>query len=176
MIKLITEHYIEIAYIACALLGGIMHWMKKSFNGETESKITEWFGSHNLPATIYTLIVFIFAIIGSLAGDIINSQTGFWAAMYTGFVTGFAIDSGFNRDMSSVNRDLIKSRGEIRELIGVDEEPPKREVIAVSKPVKHPSQYAEVVVTEDVLKLDAPTKPQLTVEERRETLRNKLKS
>lgn len=83
MLELLQKYHIEIVFIVCAMLGGIMHWLKKSMNNETDAKLLEWYGRNNIAATIYTFTVFFFAIIGSLAADIINSQTGFWAAMYT---------------------------------------------------------------------------------------------
>jgi hypothetical protein len=96
----------QIAFIVCACLGGIAHYLKKAAKGETQVAFHEWFGGANLSGTIYTLLVFFFIIVGSLAGDIINSQTGFWASLYTGFATGFAVDSGFNSDSKSLTRDI----------------------------------------------------------------------
>ena len=90
----------QVAFILCAGLGGLAHYFKKVARKETEATLTGWFGKDNLAATLYTLLVFLFVIIGALAGDIINSQTGFWACLYTGFATGFAVDSGFNSDKS----------------------------------------------------------------------------
>jgi len=113
----------QIAFIICACLGGIAHYLKKVAKGETTATFKEWFGSSNLSATIYTLIVFFFVIIGSLAGDIINSQTGFWAALYTGFATGFAIDAGFNSDSKSLTRGILEVKDETRDLFDDDGRP-----------------------------------------------------
>lgn len=96
----LATYYNHIGFIICALLGGVAHYLKKVIRKETDVGIHEWFGTANLPASIYTLLVFIFVVIGALAGDIVNAQTGFWAALYTGFATGFAIDSGINADDS----------------------------------------------------------------------------
>ena len=117
MIAFIAQYKIEISYIICAMLGGVMHWLKKYLNNETDVLLNQWYGRDNVAATIYTITVFIFAIVGTLAADIITTATGFWAAMYTGFVTGFAIDSGFNRDVSQLNRDMIKNKNELNQYL-----------------------------------------------------------
>lgn len=171
MTALITQYHTEIAYIVCAMLGGIMHWIKKYLNKETDAKLSEWYGRNNIAATIYTLTVFFFAIVGSLAADIINSQTSFWAAMYTGFVTGFAIDSGFNRDVTDMNRDLIKTRDELNELYNKEDDDIGRSGIS------HRGRYQRDDDDEPATEDDEPVKPNrpLSVEERRAELRKKLK-
>lgn len=108
----------QIAFICAACMGGIAHYLKKVAKGETTATFTEWFGDKNTPATIYTLIVFFFVIVGSLAGDIINEQTGFWAALYTGFATGFAVDAGFNADGKSITNDIRDIRYSTGDLFG----------------------------------------------------------
>jgi len=116
MLDFIDHNQIQIVFIVCAMLGGLMHFLKKSLNGETSVKVYEWFGLANVEATIYTFIVFFFAIIGAIAADVVNSQTGFWAAMYSGFVTGFAIDSGFNGDARSISSNLSTVKTDLNQL------------------------------------------------------------
>lgn len=115
--QFISTYVTEVTFIACALLGGIMHYIKKYLNGETEAKIHEWYGRDNLAATVYTITVFFFAIIGAIAADVVNSETSFWAAMYSGFVTGFAIDAGFNGDARQMTKDLIDTKGDLNDLL-----------------------------------------------------------
>lgn len=114
----------QVSFIFCACLGGIAHYFKKVAKKETTASFRGWFGKNNLPATIYTFLVFIFIIIGALAGDIINSQTGFWATLYTGFATGFAIDAGVNSD-ASLTSQLIEVKNETKELMSKDNDTPR---------------------------------------------------
>ena len=108
----LTENQVQFVFIVCAMIGGVMHYLKKFLKGETEVKIYQWYGPSNLAATFYTIVVFIFAIVGAIAADVVNSQTGFWAAMYSGFVTGFAIDAGFNSDQN-MTRTLTSSKTDL---------------------------------------------------------------
>jgi hypothetical protein len=105
----------EIAFIICSLIGGMMHYTKKFLRNETDVSMFRWFGSANWVTTMYTLIMFVFVTIGALAGGIINSQTDFWAVLYTGFMTGFAVDAGFNTD-KGVTEQLIDIKAESKEL------------------------------------------------------------
>jgi hypothetical protein len=113
----LAQNHIQIVFIITAILGGIMHYLKKYLKGETKTKIYEWYGKANLPATIYTITVFFFAIIGAIAADVVNSQTTFWAAMYSGFVTGFAIDAGFNSDKFKMSEELTEAKAGINDLM-----------------------------------------------------------
>jgi hypothetical protein len=88
----------EASFVICSLIGGMMHYAKKYLKNETAVSMGQWFGKANWLASVYTLVMFIFVSIGALAGGIINESTSFIAVLYTGFVTGFAIDSGFNSD------------------------------------------------------------------------------
>lgn len=110
-------HLNEIVFVLTALLGGAMHYLKKYVRGETTVKIYEWYGPANAASTIYTVTVFFFAIVGALAADVINPLTGFWAAMYSGFVTGFAIDAGINSD-PNLNRSVLENKRDLDELFG----------------------------------------------------------
>jgi hypothetical protein len=103
----------QIAFIICALFGGFAHYLKKYLRKETDVSLFDWYGSANLASTLYTVIIFVFTMIGALAGDIVNAQTGFWACLYTGFVTGFAIDAGFNSD-AKISDALKEAREESR--------------------------------------------------------------
>lgn len=107
--------YNEIAFIICALLGGMMHYTKKFLRKETEVSLWQWFGKANWVTTFYTVVMFIFVTIGALAGGIINEHTDFWAVLYTGFITGFAVDAGFNSD-KDITRQLIETRNDAHEL------------------------------------------------------------
>ena len=109
----ITPYTNQIAFIVCGALGGFAHYLKKYLRKEIDVGLFEWYGKANLAATLYTVIVFVFAMIGALAGDIINSQTGFYSTLYIGFATGFAIDAGFNSDAKI--SDVVKdARSEAR--------------------------------------------------------------
>lgn len=121
MSEFLSTNQIQLVFIITAILGGVMHYLKKFLKGETETKIYEWWGAANIAATFYTVTVFLFAIIGAIAADVVNSQTGFWAAMYSGFVTGFAIDAGFNSDTSKLTTDLTKSKSELNDLFSKEE-------------------------------------------------------
>jgi len=88
----------EASYIVAAFIGGLAHFLKKSLKGETTVEIHEWFGPANLQASLYTFIMFFFVVAGSLGGGFIDSNTSFWVALYTGFLTGYTIDSSFNSD------------------------------------------------------------------------------
>ena len=59
----------QIAFIIAAGFGGFAHYLKKYLKKETMVPFYDWFGKSNLPATLYTMIVFTFAIIGAHAGD-----------------------------------------------------------------------------------------------------------
>ena len=122
MVETAYLYHIQIVFIITAMMGGVMHYLKKFLKGETTVKLYEWYGKANLPATIYTIVVFFFAIVGALAADVITSQTGFWAAMYSGFVTGFAIDSGFNSD-ADPSASLAHTKANLVELLGEQKQP-----------------------------------------------------
>ena len=101
MIDYFDQNQAQIVFMICALLGGITHYLKKVLKEETSVKLYEWFGAANLTATVYTLLTFVSVITLALTTGVISSETSYWAAMYTGFVTGFAIDSSFNDAGSS---------------------------------------------------------------------------
>lgn len=117
------ENYLEytnqVAFIVCGMLGGFAHYLKKFLKKETDVGLFDWYGRANLASTLYTIIIFAFTMIGALAGDIINDQTGFWATLYIGFATGFAIDAGFNSD-AKISDTLKEARTEARELKAPD--------------------------------------------------------
>lgn len=115
----ISQYLNEASFVVSAVLGGIAHYLKKVARKETTATMRGWFGKDNLAATIYTIIVFFAAIVGALAGDIINSQTGFWATLYTGFATGFAIDAGFNSD-KSLSSQISSVKTETDQLVRKD--------------------------------------------------------
>ena len=88
--------YVEIVYFISALIGGCMHYLKKRIAKETNVSFSNWFGKSNLPASIYTFVMFCIVIIGTIATGIVSPTMDIWALIYTGFVTGFSIDAGFN--------------------------------------------------------------------------------
>lgn len=106
----------QTAFIICGMLGGFAHYLKKYLKKETSVGLFDWYGKANLASTLYTVIIFLFTMIGALAGDIVNAHTGFWACLYTGFVTGFAIDAGFNSD-SKISDAIKESREEARSVV-----------------------------------------------------------
>ena len=113
----------QLSFILCAMLGGMAHWLKKVVKHETEASFHEWFGEANLPTTIYTFIVFFFVIIGCLAANIVDEHTGFWAALYTGFATGFGVDAGFNADGKSLTADISTIKAGTGALFGSQPQP-----------------------------------------------------
>lgn len=124
----VSNYLNEACFVVSAMLGGIAHYLKKVARKETQATMRGWFGKDNLAATLYTVIVFFAAIIGALAGDIINSQTGFWATLYTGFATGFAIDAGFNSD-KSLSSQINTVKLETDQTVRKDNKPKKRTVV-----------------------------------------------
>lgn len=107
----------QVAFIVCGMLGGFAHYLKKFLRKETDVGLFDWYGKANLASSLYTSIVFVFAMIGALASDIINAQTGLWATLYIGFVTGFSIDAGFNSD-GKISEALKEARTEARNIKG----------------------------------------------------------
>lgn len=106
----------ELIFIVCGVVGGIMHYMKKVSAGETAVTLVEWFGKSNWSASIYTLVVFTFMMVGAIAAGVVNDQTDVWAAMYAGFTTGFAVDAGFNGDMKKQNEQLVAQKSDMKDL------------------------------------------------------------
>jgi uncharacterized protein YgiB involved in biofilm formation len=98
ILNFLSSNTNEASYIVAAFIGGLAHFLKKSIKGETTVEIHEWFGPANLQASLYTFIMFFFVVAGSLGGGVIDSNTSFWVALYTGFLTGYTIDSSFNSD------------------------------------------------------------------------------
>ena len=112
----VIENLNYLIFIVCAAIGGITHYLKKRIRKETDVKITQWFGKANIEATLYTGIVFIFIIIGALGTGIITGTMNLWAVMYTGFITGFAVDSGVNSDGKQITKDMVEINKDIHEL------------------------------------------------------------
>jgi hypothetical protein len=92
------EYLPHLTFAAASIFGGVAHYLKKILKKEIDVNASAWYRFKSTPAVLYTLIIFIFTIIGALAGDIVNAHTGILAAIYTGFVTGFAVDAGLNAD------------------------------------------------------------------------------
>jgi len=124
MHNFLTHNVNEISFIICGLIGGIAHWLKKSLRGETQAKIWEWFGPANAELTIYTLIVFVFVMIGALGSGIINNSMTIWSVFYTGFITGFAVDSGVNANAMDLTTDISTVKGQTTDLFNVTPTPP----------------------------------------------------
>lgn len=118
----------QIAFIICAMIGGFTHYLKKYLKKETNVGLFDWYGPANWASTLYTIIVFIFTMIGALASEIINEHTGFWACLYTGFVTGFSIDAAFNSD-AKISDSLKEARNEARAIKTglIEADKPKKE-------------------------------------------------
>lgn len=108
----ITEHINDLSFIACGIIGGVAHWMKKNLRGETNIPIWQYFGPKNAELTIYTLIVFTFVMIGALASGIINNTMSIWEVFYTGFITGFAVDSSVNSNAMDLTNDISNVKGQ----------------------------------------------------------------
>ena len=64
--------YVEIVYFISALTGGCMHYLKKRIAKETNVSFSNWFGKSNLPASIYTFVMFCIVIIGTIATGIVS--------------------------------------------------------------------------------------------------------
>jgi hypothetical protein len=124
----------DIAFITCAMLGGIMHYTKKFLRKETTVTMTQWFGKANAAASFYTLVMFMFVMVGALAGGIINESTDFWTVLYTGFITGFAVDSGFNSD-KDITQQLADVKSGTKAYFKQEDEPAKAVDDAVNKDV-----------------------------------------
>lgn len=133
----ITQYVNHIGFIISSFLGGVAHWLKKVAKKETDASFAQWLGKDNWAGSIYTLIVFAFTIIGALAGDLINQHTGFWAALFTGFMTGIAVDSSVNSNAQhSITDQLIEVKKGTKELfikekINRDESTTKQEPVKV---------------------------------------------
>lgn len=97
-----------IAFILCAVVGGVTHYLKKYLKKETTVKMSQWFGKSNSLATIYTFIMFFFVLVGTISSGVISTDMNFWACMYSGFMTGFAIDSGLNSDAKQITSDIVR--------------------------------------------------------------------
>lgn len=147
----------EIAFIICSLLGGMMHYTKKFLRKETDVGMFQWFGKSNWVSTFYTVVMFIFVTIGALAGGIINSQTDFWAVLYTGFITGFAVDAGFNSD-KDITRQLIDTRNNSNELFNKDSPAGHR---AAAREEAAPAPVAPVAPAKEEADAPACPNPQL---------------
>lgn len=116
MLQFLHGYGNEVAFIICGLIGGIAHYMKKSLKGETTAKLWQWFGPANAELTIYTLIVFTFVMIGALASGIITPGMSIWAVFYTGFITGYAVDSGVNSNAMQLTNNIAEVKGDTGQL------------------------------------------------------------
>lgn len=106
MLHFLQTYHNDLAFILCGLVGGLTHYLKKSLKGETTAKLWQWFGPANAESTIYTLIVFTFVMIGALASGIITPGMTIWAVFYSGFITGYAVDSGVNSNPMQLTSDI----------------------------------------------------------------------
>jgi len=95
----ISPYSNQLLFVGSALLGAVAHYIKKAGKGETSTLVHEWFGAANIEASAITLFMLFFVMIGALVGDMITAETPFWISLYIGFVTGFAVDAGFNSDV-----------------------------------------------------------------------------
>lgn len=82
-----------LGFILAACVGAIAHWLKVYKYGQTTLHVWDWFGPQNWASTLYSFIAFIAALIGGVATGVVNEQMSIWAAIYSGFTTGFAVDS-----------------------------------------------------------------------------------
>lgn len=106
-------HASEIIFFLSGIFGMITHYFKKSMKKETESMFSEWFGKKNIKATITTFGMFFMAMVGALGAGVITPEMNIYAIMYSGFATGFAIDSGFNSDMT---KTIVDTKKQIQDL------------------------------------------------------------
>jgi hypothetical protein len=88
----------EILFIVSAIIGMVVHYVKKYVKGETTVSMYEWFGKANLPATIAAIGTLFTAIVSALASGLILPDASIWAVLYTGITTGIAVDSAANSD------------------------------------------------------------------------------
>lgn len=119
MWHILSTYVNEISFIICGFLGGMAHYMKKSMKGETQAKLWQWFGPANAQLTIYTLIVFTFVMIGALASGVINSCMTIWAILYTGFITGYAVDSSVNSNTMKMLSNISAAKSQTTDLFDV---------------------------------------------------------
>ena len=129
--------------------------------GETAVAMHEWFGAANLPATIYTGIVFFFVIVGALAGGIVDANTSFWAALYTGFATGFAVDAGFNSDDS-----LTSQLNTVKAETGVLMSGSQAAKVVSKSPTALPSSQPTTQVSADVAQAQPTGKTKVVIKRR----------
>lgn len=99
---------LEFVFALAVFVGALAHYLKKYVKGETTVQIYEWFGKKNLPGTLLSFITIVFAIIAALGFGLIVPGMSIYAVMYTGFLTGYSIDSSVNSDGILSVRDSIK--------------------------------------------------------------------
>lgn len=105
--NLVSTHINEILFAVTVIIGMIAHYGKKYYKAETTVTAKEWFGSSNLPGSIASIGTAIAVIVTALSNGVITESMTVWSVIYTGFVTGFAVDSSTNKDQDSVNRGTI---------------------------------------------------------------------
>ena len=107
MSALLIAHSNEILFAVATIVGLVSHYIKKRLKNETAVPIHEWFGSSNWPGSLTSIGTTIAIIVTALANGVIVEGMTFWSVIYTGFLTGYAIDSSTNTDQASVDRSMV---------------------------------------------------------------------
>jgi hypothetical protein len=106
--SLLATHSNELIFAASTLAGMVGHYVKKSFKGETECNLKDWFGAQHLPGSVASLGTSLMVIIGALSNGVITPEMAFWPVVYIGLTTGYAIDSTANSDgIKTPNNSLV---------------------------------------------------------------------
>lgn len=98
MIESITGSptWYDLIFIIGGLFGMLTHYLKKRVSGAISISPLEYFGKNNWAASLLTLIAFFIAMFGALASGV-PKEMNFYLLIYLSFVTGYTVDSGFNR-------------------------------------------------------------------------------
>lgn len=98
MIESITGSptWFDLLFVIGGLFGMLTHYLKKYVAGEVTVSPIEYFGKNNWAASVLTIIAFFIAMFGALASGV-PKEMNFYLLIYMSFVTGYTVDSGFNR-------------------------------------------------------------------------------
>lgn len=99
----------EIIFAVATFVGALAHYLKKYTKGETTVPIHEWFGKKNIAGTLLSIITIVVTIIAALGFGLIVPGMNIYVIMYTGFLTGYSIDSSLNSDGISNINNVISS-------------------------------------------------------------------
>lgn len=96
----------DLVFVGSGLAGMVGHYVKKWAKSETDASLKEWFGKDNVNASMMAFGAFGTAVIAALGSGLITPDMNVFAVVYAGLTTGWAVDSGFNKD--SAAKDVAK--------------------------------------------------------------------